>query len=147
MNGRKFIRPMKWQEISMTASGSIIHFSVIFYILCCARLLVIIISCLGLLGMAVFSTQTRMREIAIRKAYGAMPANILLQISWSHWPLSCCRDCHTHCLSCEHMWFRIWRIMSVSGRKCFLAACRSPHRAADDRFRSLKASRSSRAEC
>jgi putative ABC transport system permease protein len=59
-------------------------FSDILYTVGYACLLVIIISCLGLLGMAVFSAQTRMREIAIRKAYGAMPANILLQISWSY---------------------------------------------------------------
>ena len=34
--------------------------------------------------MATFSTQTRLREIAIRKAYGAMPSNILVLISGSY---------------------------------------------------------------
>jgi putative ABC transport system permease protein len=59
-------------------------FGDILYTVGYACLLVIIISCLGLLGMATFSTQTRIREIAIRKAYGAMPANILLLISRSY---------------------------------------------------------------
>lgn len=59
-------------------------FGDVLYAVGYASFLVIIISCLGLLGMATFSTQTRIREIAIRKAYGAMPANILLQISKSY---------------------------------------------------------------
>jgi len=59
-------------------------FSDILYTVGYACFLVIIISCLGLLGMAIFSTQTRIREIAIRKAYGAMPVNILLLISRSY---------------------------------------------------------------
>jgi putative ABC transport system permease protein len=59
-------------------------FGDILYIVGYACLLVIIISSLGLLGMATFSTQTRIREIAIRKAYGAMPANILVLISTSY---------------------------------------------------------------
>jgi putative ABC transport system permease protein len=56
-------------------------FGDVLYTVGYACLLVIIISCLGLLGMATFSTQTRIREIAIRKAYGAQPSNILLLIS------------------------------------------------------------------
>jgi len=59
-------------------------FSDVLYTVGYASLLVIIISCLGLLGMATFSTQSRMREIAIRKAYGAMPASIVLLISRSY---------------------------------------------------------------
>ena len=59
-------------------------FGDVLYTVGYACFLVIIISCLGLLGMATFSTQTRIREIAIRKAYGAMPANILLLISRSY---------------------------------------------------------------
>jgi putative ABC transport system permease protein len=59
-------------------------FGDVLYTVGYACFLVIIISCLGLLGMATFSTQTRIREIAIRKAYGAMPANILFLISRSY---------------------------------------------------------------
>jgi putative ABC transport system permease protein len=59
-------------------------FGDILYTVGYVSLLVIIISCLGLLGMATFSTQTRIREIAVRKAYGALPANILLLISRSY---------------------------------------------------------------
>jgi putative ABC transport system permease protein len=59
-------------------------FGDILYTVGYACFLVIIISCLGLLGMATFSTQTRIREIAIRKAFGAMPENILVLISGSY---------------------------------------------------------------
>jgi putative ABC transport system permease protein len=59
-------------------------FGDVLYTVGYACILVIIISCLGLLGMATFSTQTRLREIAIRKAYGAMPSNILVLISGSY---------------------------------------------------------------
>ncbi len=59
-------------------------FSDVIYTIGYACFLVIIISCLGLLGMATFSTQTKIREIAIRKAHGAMPLNILFQISKSY---------------------------------------------------------------
>jgi ABC-type antimicrobial peptide transport system permease subunit len=59
-------------------------FGDVLYTVGYASLLVVIISCLGLLGMATFSTQTRIREIAIRKAFGALPFNILLLISRSY---------------------------------------------------------------
>jgi putative ABC transport system permease protein len=59
-------------------------FSDVLYTVGYASVLVVIISCLGLLGMATFSTQSRIKEIAIRKAFGAMPASILLLISRSY---------------------------------------------------------------
>jgi len=59
-------------------------FGDILYIIGYASCLVIIISCLGLLGMATFSTQTRLKEIAIRKTYGATPYGIMLLISRSY---------------------------------------------------------------
>jgi putative ABC transport system permease protein len=46
-------------------------------------LLSIIISCLGLLGVVMYSTQTRMKEIGIRKAMGAFSYQIVMLISWT----------------------------------------------------------------
>jgi putative ABC transport system permease protein len=44
-------------------------------------LLAIIIACLGLLGLTIFNTQRRIREIAIRKAMGANLYHLLMIIS------------------------------------------------------------------
>ena len=46
-----------------------------------ASMLAILIACLGLLGLASFTTERRFREIGIRKALGASAANILMLIS------------------------------------------------------------------
>jgi putative ABC transport system permease protein len=43
----------------------------------------IIISCLGLLGVVMYSTQMRMKEIGIRKAMGAFSYQIVMLISWT----------------------------------------------------------------
>ena len=43
----------------------------------------IIISCLGLLGVVMYSTQTRMKEIGIRKTMGAFSYQIVMLISWN----------------------------------------------------------------
>jgi putative ABC transport system permease protein len=47
-------------------------------------ILAIVIACLGLLGMATYSTQTRIKEIGIRKVYGAESKNIMYLISKSY---------------------------------------------------------------
>ena len=44
-------------------------------------LLALITACLGLLGMAVFSTESKMKEISIRKVLGASEQSILLLLS------------------------------------------------------------------
>jgi putative ABC transport system permease protein len=44
-------------------------------------MLAIIIACVGLLGLATFSTLQRMKEISIRKVLGAEPGNILVILS------------------------------------------------------------------
>ena len=44
-------------------------------------ILAIVIACLGLLGLTIFNTERRLREIAIRKAMGAGLADLLMIIS------------------------------------------------------------------
>lgn len=48
----------------------------------CASVLTIIISCLGLLGLAIYSTVRRTKEIGIRKVLGASALQIVKLISW-----------------------------------------------------------------
>jgi putative ABC transport system permease protein len=43
--------------------------------------LAILISCLGLLGMATYTTQTRMKEVSIRKVLGSSASQIVLLLS------------------------------------------------------------------
>ena len=57
------------------------YFEDILYSVGFASLLAIVIACLGLLGMATYSTQTRIKEIGIRKVYGAEPKGIVYLIS------------------------------------------------------------------
>lgn len=49
-----------------------------------ATLLAIIIAGFGLLGMATYSTRTRMKEIGIRKVFGAEVNHIVLLVSKSY---------------------------------------------------------------
>jgi len=44
----------------------------------------ILVSCLGLLGMATYSIQSRIKEIAIRKVNGAQQKNVVMLISRSY---------------------------------------------------------------
>jgi len=57
------------------------YFEDILYTVGFASLLAIVIACLGLLGMATYSTQTRIKEIGIRKVFGAKPKSIIYLIS------------------------------------------------------------------
>lgn len=47
-------------------------------------LLAVSISCLGLLGMVVFTVQTRVKEIAIRKIMGSTTQKLVLLLSWDY---------------------------------------------------------------
>ncbi len=47
-------------------------------------ILAIVISCLGLFGLASFSARMKMKEIGIRKAFGASTAKILIMISGTY---------------------------------------------------------------
>jgi putative ABC transport system permease protein len=57
------------------------YFEDITYTVGFTSILAIVIACLGLLGMATYSTQTRVKEIGIRKVYGASSKNIMFLIS------------------------------------------------------------------
>ncbi|NOQ26075.1 MAG: FtsX-like permease family protein [Bacteroidales bacterium] len=57
------------------------YFEDVLYTVGFASVLAIIIACLGLLGMATYSTQTRIKEIGIRKVFGAEPKSIVMLIS------------------------------------------------------------------
>ena len=45
--------------------------------------LAISISCLGLLGMVVFTVENRVREISIRKVFGASELSVIALLSWT----------------------------------------------------------------
>ena len=59
-------------------------FEDVLYTVGYATILIIIIASLGLLGMATYTIQTRIKEIGIRKVFGAYPAGVLLSISKSY---------------------------------------------------------------
>lgn len=59
-------------------------FNDILYTVGFTSVLAIIIACLGLLGMATYSTQTRVKEIGVRKVFGAKNKSIILLISKSY---------------------------------------------------------------
>lgn len=56
-------------------------FGALVTIVATVSFLAIFISCLGLLGMATYATETRIREISIRKVLGSTPAAIVMLLS------------------------------------------------------------------
>ena len=56
-------------------------FEDILYAVAFASALAIVIACLGLLGMATYSAQTKIKEIGVRKVYGATNKSIVKLIS------------------------------------------------------------------
>ena len=69
----------------------------------CFSILAIFISCLGLLGLAMFTAEQRTREIGIRKVLGASVASLfrLLSKEFLLSGLYCVADCFTDCLVCN----------------------------------------------
>ena len=57
------------------------YFEDILYTVGFTSILAIVIACLGLLGMATYSTQTRVKEIGVRKVFGAESKSIIILIS------------------------------------------------------------------
>jgi putative ABC transport system permease protein len=78
------VHEMKGDLLDSSIKEYYSFFGDVLYTVGYASFLVIIISCMGLLGMATFSTQTRLKEIAVRKAFGAVPSGILMLISRSY---------------------------------------------------------------
>lgn len=62
---------------------SYIHYKVVFKIFTFLAILAITISTMGLLGMAVFTTETRIKEVSIRKVMGATERNLVFILSKS----------------------------------------------------------------
>lgn len=59
-------------------------FEDVLYVMGYATVLIMIIAGLGLLGMATYSIQTRMKEIGIRKVFGARRVSVLISVSRSY---------------------------------------------------------------
>jgi putative ABC transport system permease protein len=60
------------------------YFGDILWMVGFASLLAVIIACMGLFGMAAYSTQSRIKEIGIRKVLGAKSSSIALFVSRSY---------------------------------------------------------------
>ncbi len=63
--------------------SSYVHYKVMFRIFTFLAILAIAISTMGLLGMAVFTTETRIKEVSIRKVLGATEQNLIMILSRS----------------------------------------------------------------
>ncbi|MEQ8627351.1 ABC transporter permease [Ekhidna sp.] len=63
--------------------SSYAHYKVMFRIFTFLAILAIAISTMGLLGMAVFTTETRIKEVSIRKVLGASEQNLIMILSRS----------------------------------------------------------------
>jgi len=61
-----------------------LYFGDLLYMAGFASLLAILIACMGLFGMAAYSSESRIKEIGIRKAMGAKSSSIALMISRSY---------------------------------------------------------------
>ena len=59
--------------------------------------LAIFISCLGLLGLVIYTTNVRTKEIGIRKVFGASVANIVTILSKDF--VSACHHCICYCIT------------------------------------------------
>lgn len=77
-------REFKGQFMDDEISGYYEMFEDILWMVGCASLLAIIIACMGLFGMATYSTESRIKEIGIRKALGARSASIAFLVSGSY---------------------------------------------------------------
>lgn len=67
------------EEMVVSSYSSEKNLNILFLAL---AIMAILISCLGLFGLATFTTQTRKKEIGIRKVNGAMMINILSRFSF-----------------------------------------------------------------
>ncbi len=79
------VHPLEWQMMSeeidqaYTDSGFLDVLKIVGYI----SFLAVSLACLGMLGMAMYATQTRMKEIGIRKVMGASSFEVVFLLSKS----------------------------------------------------------------
>ena len=77
--GGKFDAKFFEDEIEQTYSGYYSMLKICGFL----SFLAISISCLGLLGMVVFTVENRVREISIRKVFGASELSVIVLLSWT----------------------------------------------------------------
>jgi putative ABC transport system permease protein len=80
---KKFVkgRPFQYTYLDKTVARQYLAEATTQKIFTFFSSLAIFIACLGLLGLAAYATQQRMREISIRKVLGASSGNIVLMLS------------------------------------------------------------------
>ncbi|MEM7298245.1 MAG: FtsX-like permease family protein, partial [Bacteroidota bacterium] len=77
------VHPFEASFLDQQVEGMYAHYASVFKIFGFLAFLAISISTMGLLGMAVFTTETRIKEISIRKVLGASEKNLVLVLSRS----------------------------------------------------------------
>ncbi|WP_420316287.1 ABC transporter permease [Ekhidna sp.] len=77
------LHPFRAEFLKDQIQESYADYKVIFRIFTFLAILAIAISTMGLLGMAVFTTETRIKEVSIRKVLGATEQNLILILSRS----------------------------------------------------------------
>jgi putative ABC transport system permease protein len=77
-------REFKGQFLDAEIREYYTYFGDILWMVGFASLLAILIACMGLFGMAAYSTESRIKEIGIRKAMGARSASIAFLVSKSY---------------------------------------------------------------
>jgi len=75
------LTPMRYRFLDEYVLGAYNDMREITVFLSIIAGLAIVISCLGLLGMAIFSTETRTKEIGVRKVFGASSTAIVILLS------------------------------------------------------------------
>ncbi|WP_420577468.1 ABC transporter permease [Ekhidna sp.] len=77
------VHPFTAEFLDEQIQSSYAHYKVMFRIFTFLAILAITISTMGLLGMAVFTTETRIKEVSIRKVLGATEQNLIMILSRS----------------------------------------------------------------
>lgn len=75
------LHPFQAEFMDVQIQQTYEHYRVIFRIFTFLAVLAISISAMGLLGMAVFTTETRLKEISVRKVLGASERNLVYMLS------------------------------------------------------------------
>ncbi len=73
--------PFRYEFFNDTVSKTHIGFNIIMKVVGLAGFLAIVIACLGLLGMVMYSTEARIKEVSLRKILGAEVSQVVLLLS------------------------------------------------------------------